>query len=97
MGVFTTQFEMKKVLTHVTVKELEKNTFGCILNMADISNAANSTFESCDYDMIIKRIAPGEWETVGKPKTDLNEDDILSLGNAIEGDKTVELFGPENY
>jgi len=97
MGIYTTQFEMKNVLTHVTIDELDKDTFGCIINLADLTSATDSPPKVYQYDIVLKRIAPGQWQTVGLPRTALNEDDILSLGNAIDGDKTVELFGPENY
>lgn len=95
MGIYTTQFEMKNVLTHVTVDELGNDTFGCLLYMENISAAADLQMVALDYDIVIRRIGPGKWETLGEPKTSLSEEEILSLGNAIEGDKTVELFGSE--
>jgi hypothetical protein len=76
MGTFRIQFEMKSVLTHVTVEELERNTFGCIMNLVDFFDGGELPIVQHDHDIIIKRLAPGEWEAVGEPKIKLDDEDI---------------------
>jgi hypothetical protein len=97
MGIFNTQFEMNNVLTHVTVEELEGHTFACRINLADFRPTAELPSIPGSPDIVLKHVAPGQWEAVGQPKVALDKDEIQSLGNAIEGDKTVDLFGPEAY
>jgi hypothetical protein len=97
MGKFRTQFEMNNVLTHVTVEEVEKNTFGCNISSADFPEDAELPVTLPHHDILIKCFGPGNWQTVGEPKVKLDEEDIQSLGNAIEGDKTVELYNSETY
>lgn len=97
MGIFRTQFEMKNVLTHVTVEELKDHTFGCMINLSVDFEPGDLPAALPYYDIIIKQTAPGEWKTAGEQMINLDKDDIQSLGNAIEGDKTVELYNSDSY
>jgi hypothetical protein len=89
METFRTQFEMKNVLTQVTVEELEENTYGCIMNLVDFFDGGELPVAPHDYDIIIKRLAPDKWEAVGEPKIKFDDEDIQNLGIAIEVDKTA--------
>jgi len=95
MGTFRTQFERNNILTLVTAEQLEENTFGCTLH-ADPFDKGQPAVQQA-YDIVIQRVEHGLWKAVGTPNIELDEDDLLSLGNAIEGDKTVDLFGSELY
>lgn len=97
MGIFRTQFEMKGVLTHVTVEELEKNSFGCLIGLDESFESGESPVTNGTYDIVIKRVEGGKWQTAGEPKVDLEDEEIQSLGTAIEGDKSIELYDSEMY
>lgn len=97
MGIFRTQFEKNNLLTHVTVEEIEKDKFGCILSDEDSFGIGDLPVADLVYDIVIKHSSSGSWETVGEPNIKLDGDDLQRLGNAIVGDKTVDLFGPEMY
>lgn len=97
MGIFRTQFELKSVLTHITVEELENHTFGGMINLAVDFDSGELPVTLPYYDIMIRKIAAGKWEKVGEQLLELNEGDIQSLGNAIEGDKTVDLYSSEQY
>jgi hypothetical protein len=97
MGIFRTQFERKSILTHVTVEELENHTFGCMIDLAVDFDPAQLPETLPYYDIMVRQLEPGQWETTGEQQVPLEEDDVQSLGNAIEGDKTSELYNSEMY
>jgi hypothetical protein len=84
MEEIRTQFMMSGVSTYVTVQKLAGDLYGCVLNLADFFEGDEHPVDRHDHDMILKRNGKGQWEISGDPKIELDNEDLQSLGKAIE-------------
>jgi hypothetical protein len=77
---------MSGVKTDVTVAIISENEFSFVTHLSDEFEGGELTPAEDDRDAIIKRKENGQWEIVGESKIHLSEEDIKSLGSAIERD-----------
>lgn len=80
-----TQFMMSGVNTNVTVRVLGDNKFGFALHLSDTFEGGEIIPAEDDTDGIVIR-HQGLWELQGGSEVSLNQEDVNSLGAAIEDD-----------
>jgi hypothetical protein len=86
MEKFVTQFTMSGIKTDATVYVREENQFGFVTHLSDAFEGGELTPEENEEDGIIRRDDNGRWQILGESKIHLTEDDVQSLGSAIEQD-----------
>ncbi|HEY0056239.1 MAG TPA: hypothetical protein VGB63_12855 [Pedobacter sp.] len=77
---------MSGVDTDVTVSIFGEDEFGFVTHISDEFEGGELTPTEDECDAIIKRKQSGQWEIIGESKIHLSEEDIQSLGLAIERD-----------